>query len=280
MRFAVLNGRAHLVSGDGRFLVDINRASGGSLPAEPNACFARWNDVRRFAESNPNFDISLDEKLLDAPSPDARQVFGIGLNYRTHAEESGMEIPTSPLTFPKFPSSITSPHGDVIVSGPLVDFEAEVVAVISTGGRNIASGDAWNHVAGICPGQDVSDRGLQFASSPPQFGLGKSRETFSPFGPWLVSPDELANKDALVVSCMLNGEEMQRASTDDLIFSIPTTIEYLSSIVHLYPGDVIFTGTPGGIGATRKPPRFLAAGDVLTTTIDAVGTITNRIVAR
>jgi 2-keto-4-pentenoate hydratase/2-oxohepta-3-ene-1,7-dioic acid hydratase in catechol pathway len=280
MRFAVLNGRAHLVSPDGRSLVDVNAASNGALPAAANSCFAEWNALREFASSNTHFDIPLDERQLDAPSPDARQVFGIGLNYRSHAEESSMDIPTSPLTFPKFPSSITSPHGDVVLSGPLVDFEAEVVAVISAGGRNITEANAWNHVAGICPGQDISDRGLQFASNPPQFGLGKSRETFSPFGPWLVSPDELANKDALVVSCALNGEEMQRASTDDLIFSIPATIEYLSSIVELYPGDVIFTGTPGGIGATRKPPRFLASGDVLTTTIDGIATITNRIVAR
>jgi 2,4-diketo-3-deoxy-L-fuconate hydrolase len=279
MRFAVVNGRAQLVSQDGRSLVDVESASGGSLPADPNRCFTQWAALLAFAAKNPHPTGDLDPTLLDAPSPNARQVFGIGLNYRSHAEESGMDIPTSPLTFPKFPSSITAGNGDVIVAGGLVDFEAEVVVVISSGGRNIASNDAWNHVAGVCPGQDVSDRGLQFASSPPQFGLGKSRETFSPFGPWLVSPDELDARDSLSLSCTLNGEEMQRASTDDLIFSVPDTIAYLSSIVELYPGDVIFTGTPGGIGATRKPPRFLAPGDVLTTTIAGVGTITNRCVA-
>lgn len=279
MRFAVMNARAHVVSPDGTSMVDIESASKGVLPSDPAACFARWNEVRRFAESLDTFDVPCDQQLLEAPSMRPLQVFGIGLNYRSHAEESGMEIPREPLTFPKFTSSINLPNGDVPIRGSVVDFEAEVVIVLADGGRNIPANRAWDAVAGVCVGQDISDRGVQFASKPPQFGLGKSLRGFSPFGPWLVSPDELVDRDRLTVSCALNGEEMQRASTDDLIFSVPSIIEYLSSLVELLPGDVVFTGTPGGIGATRKPPRFLHPGDVLTTTVDGIGTIVNRCVS-
>jgi 2-keto-4-pentenoate hydratase/2-oxohepta-3-ene-1,7-dioic acid hydratase in catechol pathway len=127
----------------------------------------------------------------------------------------------------------------------------------------------------VCPGQDISDRGLQFSSTPPQFGLGKSRAGFSPFGPWLVSVDELANRDCLEISCSVNGIEMQRSLTNDLIFSVSQIIEFLSSVVELLPGDVIFTGTPGGVGVSRKPPLFLKSGDIITTTLTGIGTLTN-----
>lgn len=275
MKFAVHQGRAKLVSEDGGSMADVERASGGSLPSDPNACFARWTDVVAFAKTSIAYDEPCDVSTLDAPSPHARQVFGIGLNYRHHAEESNMPIPTAPLTFPKFPSSINAPYGDVIIDVPAGDFEAELVVVVGTGGRNIPAAQAWNALAGICVGQDISDRALQFASQPPQFGLGKSRLGYSPFGPWLTSPDSVPNRDALQLSCHLNGEEMQTTNTNDLIFSVTDLVTYLSSIVELLPGDVIFTGTPGGIGATRKPPRFLAPGDVLTTTLAGVATITN-----
>ena len=268
-------GRSKVVSSDGKMMADVERSSGGRLPSDPNSCFARWSEVVAFANSSVNFDEPCDPTTLDAPSPHARQVFGIGLNYRHHAEESNMPIPTAPLTFPKFPSSINAPFGDVIIDVPAGDFEAELVVVVGSGGRNIEAPRAWDAIAGLCVGQDISDRALQFASQPPQFGLGKSRLGYSPFGPWLTSPDAVPNRDALHLSCHLNGEEMQTTNTDDLIFSVTDLVTYLSSIVELLPGDVIFTGTPGGIGATRKPPRFLAPGDVLTTSLEGVATITN-----
>ena len=275
MRFAVLDGRAHLVSPHADALVDVEKASHGALPSDPWLCFAQWEKVLAIAGQQLRFDIPLDVSALQAPSPCPRQMFGIGLNYRSHAEESGMEIPKVPLTFPKFSSSVNSPNGDVPISGALVDFEAELVVVISHGGRNISQESAWSHIAGVCPGQDISDRGLQFSSTPPQFGLGKSRAGFSPFGPWLVSVDELANRDCLEISCSVNGIEMQRSLTNDLIFSVSQIIEFLSSVVELLPGDVIFTGTPGGVGVSRTPPLFLKSGDIITTTLTGIGTLTN-----
>lgn len=271
MRFASINGRAHLVSPDGTMALDIDRASGGALPASPMDCFSVWRALRSWAAGRGDFDVPVTRDQLDAPSPSPRQMFGIGLNYRSHAIESKMEIPTAPLTFPKFSSSVNAPFGKVAITGTAVDFEAELVVVIADGGRDIPANDAWRHVAGVCAGQDISDRALQFAGKPPQFGLGKSRAGYSPFGPWLTSPDEISNPDRLTISCAINGEEMQRASTDDLIFSVPAIIDYLSSVVELYPGDVIFTGTPGGIGAMRQPPRFLQPGDTLTTSLHGLG---------
>ena len=243
MKFAVHAGRAKVVSPDSTSMADIERASGGRLPSDPNSCFARWSEIVDFANGARTFDEPCVTTELDAPSPHARQVFGIGLNYRHHAEESNMPIPTAPLTFPKFPSSINSPFGDVVIDVPAGDFEAELVVVVGSGGRNIEASRAWDAIAGICVGQDISDRALQ-------------------------------------LSCQLNGEEMQSTNTNDLIFSVTDLVTYLSSIVELLPGDVIFTGTPGGIGATRKPPRFLVPGDVLTTSLAGVATITNTCVGR
>ncbi len=277
-RFACRNGRAQFVVGPDNHLVDLAEASNGAFTSEPIDAFRRWNEVRDFAATFTGTGTPCEVNELDAPSPWPTQVFGIGLNYRTHAEESGMEIPSTPLTFTKFSSSIAHGNADVPVHGSMVDWEAELVVVISTGGRNIAPEHAWDHVAGVAVGQDISDRALQFASKPPQFSLGKSRENYSPFGPWLVDARDLADRDALHMTCTLNGEVVQDTSTDDLIFDVPAIVSYLSGIVQLLPGDVIFTGTPGGVGVSRKPPVFLKPGDVLVSTVDGVGTTTNRCV--
>lgn len=279
LRFASKNGRSHLVVGPDNGLVDLETASGGKFSSEPIEAFRRWNEVRDFASSFSGLGTPCDVNELDAPSPWPTQVFGIGLNYRSHAEESGMEIPKSPLTFTKFTSSIAHGNADIPIYGPMVDWEVELVVVISTGGRNISTEDAWSHVAGIAVGQDISDRQLQFASQPPQFNLGKSRKNYSPFGPWLIDAQDVHNKDALHMSCTLNGEVVQETTTDDLIFSVSDIISYLSSIVQLLPGDVIYTGTPGGVGVSRKPAVFLKPGDVLVSTIDGIGSTTNRCVA-
>ena len=279
LRFASKNGRSHLVVGPDNGLVDLETASGGKFSSEPIEAFRRWDEVRDFAASFTGTGTPCDVNDLDAPSPWPTQVFGIGLNYRSHAEESGMEIPKSPLTFTKFTSSIAHGNADVPVYGPMVDWEVELVVVISTGGRDISAENAWNHVAGIAVGQDISDRKLQFASQPPQFNLGKSRKNYSPFGPWLIDARDVQNKDALHMTCTLNGEIVQDTMTDDLIFSVSDIISYLSSIVQLLPGDVIYTGTPGGVGVSRKPAVFLKPGDVLVSTIDGIGTTTNKCVA-
>ena len=189
-----------------------------------------------------------------------------------------MPIPTTPLTFTKFSSSVSGPNADIPITGSSVDWEVELVVVVGTGGRNISVADAWNHIAGLCVGQDISDRALQFASQPPQFSLGKSRKGYSPFGPWLVDAIDVPNRDELRMTCTLNGEEVQNTLTNDLIFDVSDTVSYLSEIVELLPGDVIFTGTPGGVGVSRKPQVFLKTGDVLVSTIEGVGSTTNRCV--
>ena len=275
-RFACRQGRAQIVVGADNLLVDLSNASGGRFSPEPIEAFRRWDEVRDFASTITDPGVPCDVTELDAPSPWPLQVFGIGLNYRTHAEESGMPIPTQPLTFTKYSSSIAGPNIDIPLGGDKVDWEVELVVVISTGGRDIAVADAWNHVAGIAVGQDISDRALQFASQPPQFSLGKSRKNYSPFGPWLTDARDIANRDSLHMTCTLNGEVVQDTLTNDLIFSVPEIISYLSGIVQLLPGDVIFTGTPGGVGISRKPAMFLKPGDVLTSSIEGIASTTNR----
>ncbi len=274
-RFACRQGRAQIMVGADNHLVDLSNASGGRFSPEPIEAFRRWDEVRDFASTITDAGTPCDVSELDAPSPWPLQVFGIGLNYRTHAEESGMPIPTQPLTFTKYSSSIAGPNVDIPLGGDKVDWEVELVVVISTGGRDIAVADAWDHVSGIAVGQDISDRALQFASQPPQFSLGKSRKNYSPFGPWLTDARDIANRDSLHMTCTLNGEVVQDTLTNDLIFSVPEIISYLSGIVQLLPGDVIFTGTPGGVGVSRKPAMFLKPGDVLTSSIDGIASTTN-----
>ncbi len=282
LRLANVSGRAALVNAAGTAALDLETVSNGAFSPDPMDTFSRWDAIRSFHESlsADAFDSApaIDTASLGAPSPMPYQVFGIGLNYRTHAEESGMPIPTSPLTFTKFTSSIAGPNADIPLGSSSVDWEVELVVVISSGGRDISAAKAWDHIAGVSVGQDISDRTLQFATQPPQFNLGKSRRGYSPYGPWLVDAAELANRDRMHMSMTLNGETVQSTLTDDLIFGVPAIIEYLSSIVELLPGDVIYTGTPGGVGMSFKPPRFLKPGDVIESTIDGIGTTTNRCV--
>ena len=279
LRFASKNGRSHLVVGPDNSLVDLAEASNGKFSSEPIEAFRRWSEIREFAATVTSGGAPCDVRELDAPSPWPSQVFGIGLNYRKHAEESGAQIPSTPLTFTKFPSSIAHGNADIPIYGGAVDWEVELVVVISHGGRDISEADAWTHVAGICVGQDISDRALQMTNTPPQFNLGKSRKNYSPFGPWLMDAQDVVHRDALHMTCTLNGETVQDESTDDLIFNVSQIISYLSGIVQLLPGDVIFTGTPGGVGIARKPPVFLQPGDVLVSAIDGIGTTTNTCVA-
>lgn len=277
LRLANVRGRAALVDPQGTRFVDLHDVSGGRFPTDPMDVFPIWDDLRGMASTLSDFSSGspLRPEDLGAPSPRPRQIFGIGLNYRSHAEESGLPIPSSPLTFTKFPSSVTGPNDPITIGGDKVDWEVEMVVVMAGGGRNITSADAWDRVAGICVGQDISDRALQFATQPPQFNLGKSRAGFSPFGPWLVDASHLANRDRLHLSMTINGEQVQDTFTDDLIFDVPAIVAYLSTIVELLPGDVIYTGTPGGVGMSFKPPRFLRAGDVIVSHLDGVGSMTN-----
>ncbi len=210
---------------------------------------------------------------LGAPIPRPRQVFGIGLNYRDHADESGTPLPPAPLTFTKFPSCIAGPTVDVPLSGAMVDWEVEIVAVIGDETRNVGVADAWSFVAGLMLGQDISDRAVQMTGAPPQFCLGKSFANYGPTGPALVSTDAFDDPDDIGLWCEVAGERMQAARTTELIFSIPTLVAYLSSICPLYPGDLIFTGTPSGVGMARG--RFLTPGETIVSGADVIGELRN-----
>jgi 2-keto-4-pentenoate hydratase/2-oxohepta-3-ene-1,7-dioic acid hydratase in catechol pathway len=279
LRFANHAGRFVQVVDDG--VVDVEKASDGRFGPQPAQVFEQWDAfVRWVAEASSSSTGPLDEELLGAPSPTPRQVFGIGTNYRKHAEEVGWPIPEVPLTFTKFPSAVTGPFGDIEVSGPRVDWEVEAVVVIGAAARRVPAEKAWDHVAGITLGQDLSDRDIQdLPKANPQFNLGKSLPRFAPIGPYLVTPDSFADRNAIELACSVNGEEVQRDSTADLIFDVPELIAYLSGIVTLLPGDLIFTGTPAGVGLTMEPPRFLSAGDELVTTAPEIGTLRHRFVA-
>lgn len=243
------------------------------------------NAIARFPELHDLHDRCVDapadgdiaDALPAAPVPAPRQVFGIGLNHRDHAGESGMDLPPAPLTFTKFPSSITGPTDDVPLSGGLVDWEAEIVAVVGVECSDVPRDDAWSVLAGLTLGQDISDREVQLTGNPPQFCLGKSFPGFAPIGPAIVSEDSFADPDDIGLWCDVSGERMQESRTSFLIFSIPTLVADLSSICTLYPGDLIFTGTPSGVGLARG--RFLAPGDVIDTGAETIGTLRNPCVA-
>lgn len=271
---ANIDNRAVLVDGDGNYF-DLATISGGALGPDPMAAIADVNGLHALGDGldahTPTGSIA--DAVLGAPVPRPRNSFAVGLNYLAHAAEADMELPESPLVFTKFPSCIVGPTADIALASETGDYEAELVVVIGKGGSEIDAGAAWDHVAGLTGGQDVSDRALQFAAKPPHFDLGKSRDTYGPTGPVLVSPDQFADRDAIAITCDVNDERRQDGSTAHLIFSIPTLIEYLSGIITLAPGDMIFTGTPEGIGATQG--KFLKPGDVVTTTIEGIGTLRN-----
>jgi 2,4-diketo-3-deoxy-L-fuconate hydrolase len=287
MRLINSGGRLHLVddactspdwTGPRRGL-DVEAASGGLFSADPQAVFQRWDEFRAWA-ADMSFDgaqpIAEDGLLAVVPRPP--QVFAIGLNYRNHAAESGFDVPSEPVVFTKYASSFTGPVGDITLSAGNVDWEVELVVVLGRAAHRVSAADAWSHVAGLTVGQDVSDREVQFAAAPPQFGLGKSFPGFSPVGPVLVTPDEFTDPDDLELGCEVNGTSVQKGRTADLVFPIPTLIEKLSAIVELQPGDVIFTGTPDGVGYGRNPRQYLHAGDVLTSWVSGIGTMRHRFV--
>jgi len=276
LRLASIDSRAHLVVDSTAThcdVIDVARASNGSLPSDPMDCFSRWDDLRALASSATTSTTRVELERLDCPVPRPRQMFAVGLNYRRHAEEMGSPIPLQPLIFAKFQSSLNAPYANITVVGDTVDYESEVVVVIGKGGRDIAQSSAWDHVAGLCAGQDVSDRKLQYSGTPPQFSMGKSRLGFSPIGPWVSDMAHVDKRNALRIGCSVNGEQRQDTVITDMIFSIDQIVSYLSTICELYPGDVIYTGSPSGVGHGRKPAEYLKPGDVVVTTLEGVGTM-------
>ena len=272
MRFGSVGGRFAIVKDD--VFVDVETASSGRFGSGVRAGLAQWDDVLVWAA---DIDWTAGRPVTDAelgpPVPDPRQVFAVALNYRPHAAEAGFEPPESPLVFTKFPSCITGPVTQVTLPPGNVDWEIELVVVIGRGGRDISRDAAWGAVAGLTIGQDLSERVLQSTGKPPQFSLGKSHAGFGPTGPVAVTPDEFADRDDIGFTCTLDAEQMQRGRTSEMIFPVDDLVSRLSAVCELFPGDLIFTGTPAGVGNRRTPPRYLQRGETLVSTIDQIGEI-------
>ncbi|WP_241385600.1 fumarylacetoacetate hydrolase family protein [Rhodococcus sp. CH91] len=278
MRIANLDNRAVLVVGGpgDELAVDIATASDGRFGPDPSAIYSSWNEVRAWGaevDLSGHAGTAIDRSLLRAPSPAPRQVFAVGLNYDDHAAESGFETPTHlPPVFTKYVSAFTGPDTEVAIppDGD-VDWEIELVTVIGREAYRIDAAEAWSCTAGLTAGQDLSERISQMRGPAPQFGLAKSYPGFAPQGPWLVTPDEFADPDDLELGCAIDGEEVQKGRTRDMIFPVPELVAALSWNVTLYPGDVIFTGTPAGVGMGRDPRRFLRPGERLDSWIEGIG---------
>jgi 2-keto-4-pentenoate hydratase/2-oxohepta-3-ene-1,7-dioic acid hydratase in catechol pathway len=249
----------------------------------PRACAeqaGRLVDLNAADPTLPSND--LESSTLLAPVPDPRKIICLGLNYRDHAIETGAKIPEEPILFSKYPSALTGHKAPIQLPKVCheVDFEAELVIVVGLPGLDIPADRAMEHVAGYAVGHDVSARDWQLRKPGGQWMSGKTFDTFAPVGPYLVTADEVPDPHALGIRLRLNGRLMQDSSTSQLIFRVPETIAYLSQIMTLEPGDLIFTGTPPGVGMARKPPVWLKPGDVVEVEIDGLGTLSNPVEPR
>jgi 2,4-diketo-3-deoxy-L-fuconate hydrolase len=288
MRISNQDGRAVIV-GRNNEAVDVEHASGGRFGPDTSGILENWTEFAAWAGQAGAVDPAerdgapvavLDPARIQPVVPRPRQIFAIGLNYTDHAEEAGFDVPTKPVVFTKYASSLTGPTGDIVLTDGDVDWEVELVVIIGEGGRLIAQANAWDHIAGVTLSQDISDRTVQFEAPPAQFGMGKSFPGFSPVGPVIVTVDELADRDDIEIGCRVNGEVVQHGRTSNMVFSVPQLIERLSAVVTLLPGDIIFTGTPAGVGAAHKPPRYLHEDDVLHTWAGGIGEMSHRLVAK
>ena len=258
-KLANIEGRAALVDGENYY--DLETISNGKFNNDTSNALTNLVGLSELSEDLSKSEPTglLHDVKIDAPISAPKNCYAVGLNYRNHAEEAGMDIPSVPMVFTKHTTCLVGPNSTIEMRSDHVDYEAELVVVIGHPGKDILKDNAWNHVAGLCVGQDISDRTVQFSSKPPQFNLGKSFDTFGPMGPYLVSPDSLQNKESLQIECKVNQEVRQKDNTNDLIFDIPSIISYLSEIVTLNTGDVIFTGTPGAVSYTHLTlPTILA----------------------
>ena len=282
MRVANLAGRLVIITSDGARAVDVQNVSSGVFDADPQAVYERWPEFVSWARGA---DLSgatpFAAQDLGAPAPAPRQVLAIGLNYSEHAAESGFQVPEAPtVLFTKWQSCLTGPITEVeLPDGGHTDWEVELVAVIGRRAFRVAEDQAWDHVAGLTVGQDISERIIQSAGPSPQFSLGKSLPGFVPTGPWVVTPEEFPDREHLELGCSINGEQMQLGHTRDLIFSVATLVSKLSHTLPLLPGDVLFTGTPAGVGLGRTPQRWLAPGDELVSYISGIGELRQSFVA-
>jgi 2-keto-4-pentenoate hydratase/2-oxohepta-3-ene-1,7-dioic acid hydratase in catechol pathway len=283
VRLANLDGRATIVADDG--IVDVAEASNGAFSTSVDKCLGQLDKLSAwYSSARPplTHKVDIEEFSREArlgPVVTPQQIFAIGLNYRRHAEETGAQVPTEPMVFTKFASSLCGANASLPIPGSATDYEAELVVVIGTTVRNVNVADSLAAVAGYCVGQDYSERDWQYRNSPAQFSLGKSFANFAPMGPWLTTADEVPDPNDLAIATSLNGQTVQSSNTRDMVFSVAQLIAYLSSVCELRRGDLIFTGTPEGVGRGRTPPVYLKPGDIVVTSIERLGTIRNVAIA-
>jgi 2-keto-4-pentenoate hydratase/2-oxohepta-3-ene-1,7-dioic acid hydratase in catechol pathway len=246
------------------------------LEAGPDALHA----AARAPDAHKPVAYRADRAQLLAPVPDPRKIICLGLNYRDHAAEGGAPIPKDPVLFSKYATALIGP-GQAIVLPPVsreVDYEAELVLVVGKRGRNLSAREAPGCVAGYTVGHDVSARDWQLRKDGKQWMVGKTFDTFAPTGPHLVTADEVPDPHRLPIRLRLNGQLMQNGNTEEMIFRVGDILAYLSLVFTLEPGDLVFTGTPAGVGFARKPPVFLKAGDVVEVEIGGLGVLKNPVV--
>ena len=291
MRIANIDHRAALNYED-RYL-DIHVASEGAFGPDPMDIFTRWAAFKAWADTITTREISNGFRAkphdILAPVPMPRQVFAIGVNYRDHADEASIPYPDNLIVFTKFQSSLAGADTEVVIPNPEhgeVDYETELVVTIGHTAHKVAEADALDYVAGYSVGQDLSERTVQLRPPVPQFSLGKSFPGFSPFGPAVVTLDEFADPNALGISAVLEGPQteqhggswkVQDGTTASMVFPVAKIIADLSEVVTLYPGDLIFTGTPAGVGKAHG--IAMQPGNVLTSTIESIGSIRNTFTA-
>lgn len=272
--------RTAVANGDG--YVDLHRAD-SLLPTQMKHLLPMLSTHREAIE-----EVAKTGKTLEAakvrllpPVVEPQKILCIGLNYADHAAETGATVGDEPVVFNKFPTCLRADGQPIELPAVSqeVDYEAELVVVIGRTGRNISEADAMSHVAGYAVGHDVSARDWQKGKPGKQWLLGKSFDSFAPLGPELVTADEIDDPHDLRIQCRLNGETMQDSSTSQLIFRIDFLVSYLSTICTLMPGDLIYTGTPPGVGMARKPPVFMKPGDTVEIEIEGLGVLTNPVIA-
>jgi 2,4-diketo-3-deoxy-L-fuconate hydrolase len=265
--------------------LDVFLASEGRFGPDILGAYDNWDDFVAW-EKKADYSTAMEYATEDlgAPIPFPRQILAVGLNYRDHAEEASLPIPENPVVFTKFASSLAGPDTTITVESDAIDYEAEMVLVIAKRADRVAAADAWKYVAGMSIGQDLTDRAVQWRGPIPQFSVGKSLRGFGPFGPAVVSLDEISEPENLAVRAVVTGPDIegefvvQDGNTKHLIFSVPELIERVSADITLFPGDIIFTGTPAGVGMGRDPKLFMRPGHTLTTSLGDIAQIVTRFV--
>ncbi len=260
-------------------IFSLSRAAPG-LAADMKDLITRWSslepEVRRLTAAGEVDGIPLGAVRLQAPIGRPGKIMAIGLNYADHIAESNLGTPEQQIWFSKAQTAVNGPFDDIEI--PLIsqalDYEAELVAIVGDGGRHISKAQAPSALFGYCVGNDATERAWQHQTS--QWCVGKSFDTHAPFGPWITTADEVGDPHGRGIRCLVNGEARQTSNTKNLVFDVWAQIEHLSQAMTLEPGDVIYTGTPGGVGAAMNPRRFLKEGDVVRIEIDGLGAIENR----